>query len=104
MCISFPKAFILLWVSGLHVAWGIHQALFYDPYNIFGKRIECGKFDRVYEEFGVLFSIVSWYAGVMLGSAGVGYYLAPNVSKKMIYVSVTAHPHHFYYSIHATFQ
>lgn len=84
------EAFILLFVSGLHVAWGIYQALFYDPYNVFGIHLRRQEFTHlIYKDFGLIFSITSWYAGVMLGSAAVGFYLIPNVTKRTLYVRIS---------------
>lgn len=84
---------LLLFISGMHILWAIYMALFFDKYkNIYSiwtaKRKHKHLHEIVIKDFGMLFSIASWYAGVMIGSAVVGFLILPQVRKKNVYVCV----------------
>lgn len=75
----------------MHILWSIYQALFYEQHrNIYSIWTALRNKKSVHEilikDFGMLFSIASWYAGVMIGSAIVGFLILPEVRKKNVYV------------------
>lgn len=75
----------------MHILWAIYHGLFFDkPHNMFS--VWFAKENKLKEinsmNFGLVFSIVSWYAGAMIGSAIVGFYILPQVRKKNIYVCI----------------
>lgn len=86
-----------MFCGGLHSVWAIYQVLFYETSELYRehlKKINATKFpDQMFERFmfsqrmGLLFTVIMWYVGVMIGCYVAGYYLVRVVQKKNIYVS-----------------
>lgn len=88
---------MLLLCGGLHTVWAIYQALFYETSEIYRndlKKFNATKFeDRIFQRFmfseryALIFTIIMWYVGVMIGCFVAGKYLVRMVQKRNIYVS-----------------
>lgn len=97
------KGLLLILCSGMHTVWAIYQSLFYqtseayreDLKSINGTEWEERFFKVVmYSGRGLLmFTIVMWYIGMMLGCFMAGWFLVRIVQKKNIYVSFFAYLH-----------
>lgn len=88
---------LLLSCGGLHIAWAISQVYAYDTVKNLGDeanktnatraRVDIFKKHLISERAYLMFTIVMWYIGMMLGSIVAAWYFVPAVQKRNIYVS-----------------
>lgn len=81
----------------MHTVWAIYQVLFYETSDIYKKDLEHINTTKWREHFfkivmysernGLMFTIVMWFVGVMLGCYVAGWFLVRVVQKRNIYVS-----------------
>lgn len=86
-----------MFCGGLHSVWAIYQVLFYETSERYRKHLEKINatrlanriFERVMfsQRIGLIFTVIMWYVGVIIGCYAAGYYLVRVVQKKNIYVS-----------------
>lgn len=86
-----------MFCGGLHSVWAIYQVLYYETSERYRKHLEKIKPTKLVDKMlkrvifsqriGLIFTVIMWYVGVMIGCYVAGYYLVRVVQKKNIYVS-----------------
>lgn len=101
--VVFPViGLMLLLCSGMHMVWAIYQVLFFETSEKYQKDANTtnetmpisGFIEKItfLHHAGLMFTIVMWFIGVMLGSFVAGWFLVRVVQKRNIYVS-SLQPH-----------
>lgn len=89
---------LLLFCGGMHTVWSIYQVLFYQTSEIYRRDLEHINETEWRDHFfaivtfsernGLMFTIIAWYVGVMIGCYAAGWFLVRVVQKRNIYVSI----------------
>lgn len=95
--VFFFIGLLLLLCSGLHTVWAIYQMLFYHTSKVYRDDLDKmneTEWERHYFKavmirgrVGLIFTIIMWYVGTMLGCFVAGWFLVRIVQKKNVYVS-----------------
>lgn len=102
MDLKFLIGLLLLLCSGLHTVWAIYQMLFYHTSKVYRDDLKSinetdwrERYFRIVmfsERGGLMFTIIMWYVGMMLGCYVAGWFLVRIVQKKNVYVSFSHTP------------